>query len=209
VNEIYRSLLQQKSQIDSCLASLESTTDPPEISTQQRISYLLKEFSRELGTLRDLVKQLEPKSRIIWETRLSRFNEDLAMMRTVCDRRLGLWFRSQREQEERDVLFGTSNKRGPGDQQSQLLAEASSLKSSHGMMDAITDQSRAILDGILGQNATLKNARGKLYDLINNAGMGQSLANSIHSRERADALILYACMCVTLLIFLLLWWFVK
>ena len=77
------------------------------------------------------------------------------------------------------------------------------------MMDAITDQSKAILERILGQNATLKNARGKLYDLINNAGMGQSLSNSIHARERADALILYGCMILTLVIFALLWWFVR
>ena len=77
------------------------------------------------------------------------------------------------------------------------------------MMDAIVDQSRAVLDNLVGQNTTLKNARGKLYDLINNAGMGQTLANSIHSREYADALILYGCMILTVVIFFLLWWFVR
>jgi hypothetical protein len=77
------------------------------------------------------------------------------------------------------------------------------------MMDAITDQSRAILDQIVGQNATLKAARGKMFDLINNAGAGSSLAQAIGSRERADALIVYGCMAFTVVIFIFLWYFVK
>lgn len=208
VNGVYHSLLQLKSEIDSSLAVIEALVEPPPVSTQQKLSYLINEFSKSIESLRDLSKVLEPKSRMIWDTRATRFSEDLITMRALCDRRMGQWFRSQREQETRDLLFGGSTNKS-GDQQGELLVEGRTLQSSHGMLDAITEQSRAILDGIVGQNVTLKSARGKLYDLINSAGVGQSFANSIHSREHADAIIVYACMAFTIAIFVLLWWFVK
>jgi len=173
------------------------------------LSFLLNEFSKGIENLRDQVKNQDSKTRTIWDTRISRLTQDNAMMRAMCERRMGLISRAQKEQQDREYLFGKSSKEADGNQQQQLLAESSSLRSSQNMMDAITDQSKAILERILGQNATLKNARGKLYDLINNAGMGQSLSNSIHTRERADALILYGCMILTLVIFALLWWFVR
>ena len=209
VNEVYRTLLQIKSEIDTMLASIESQSQEPQISTQQRLSFLINEFSKSVETLRDAARILDPKSRIVWETRVSRFSEDLKTMRITCDRRLGLLFKSQKEKEDRDYLLANSASGRAGDQQAQLLTESRSLNSSHNMMDAIVDQSRAVLDNLVGQNTTLKNARGKLYDLINNAGMGQTLANSIHSREHADALILYGCMILTVVIFFLLWWFVR
>ena len=208
-SETYRTLIQYKTEIDSALAVIESSNDAPSISVQQRLSFLLNEFSKGLSSLQDQVKSEDTKSRMIWETRVSRFSEDLRMMRSVCERRMGLLFRSQKEREDREYLFGKSGVQSDGRQQQQLVAERSSLNSSHKMMDVITDQSRAILEGILGQNATLKNARGKLYSLVNNAGMGQSLSNSIHARERADAIILYGCMLLALVIFALLWWFVR
>ncbi len=204
--ETYRVLIQHKSEIDSNIATVERSNDAPPISVQQRLSFLLNEFSKGIENLRDQVKN---QDRMIWDTRISRLTQDNAMMRAMCERRMGLIFRAQKEQQDREYLFGKSSKEADGNQQQQLLAESSSLRSSHNMMEAITDQSKAILERILGQNATLKNARGKLYDLINNAGMGQSLSNSIHARERADALILYGCMILTLVIFALLWWFVR
>ena len=207
--ETYRVLIQHKSEIDSNIATVERSDDAPSISAQQRLSFLLNEFSKGIENLRDQVKNQDSKTRTIWDTRISRLTQDNAMMRAMCERRMGLIFRAQKEQQDREYLFGKSSKEADGNQQQQLLAESSSLRSSQNMMDAITDQSKAILERILGQNATLKNARGKLYDLINNAGMGQSLSNSIHTRERADALILYGCMILTLVIFALLWWFVR
>ena len=208
VNELYRILLQHKSEIDSALTTIESSSDTPSIATQQRLSFLINEFSKNLEDLKDKVKKLDPKARTTWDVRTSRFTEDLKLVKLTCDRRLGLLFKSQREQEHRDFLLGSSASVS-GDHQAQLLSERRSLDSSHNMLDSITDQSKAILDRIVGQNVTLKNAKGKMYDLINSAGIGQSLAGSIHSRERADAIILYSCMILTLIVFFLLWWFVK
>lgn len=170
--ETYRVLIQHKSEIDSNIATVERSNDAPSISVQQRLSFLLNEFSKGIENLRDQVKN---QDRMIWDTRISRLTQDNAMMRAMCERRMGLIFRAQKEQQDREYLFGKSSKEADGNQQQQLLAESSSLRSSHNMMEAITDQSKAILERILGQNATLKNARGKLYDLINNAGMGLSL----------------------------------
>lgn len=208
VNELYRILLQHKSEIDSSLTHIESSPEAPSIATQQRLSFLIEEFTRVLDDLREKVKNLDPKSRTTWDIRTSRLGEDLKLVKLTCDRRLGLLFKPQREQEHRDFLLGNSASVS-SDHQAQLLNEHRSLDSSHNMLDSITDQSKAILDRIVGQNMTLKNARGKMYDLINNAGIGQSLAGSIHSRERADAIILYICMLLTLVVFFLLWWFVK
>jgi hypothetical protein len=208
VNEYYRAILQHKAEMDASLASMESSAESPPISAQQRLAWLVKEFSRLLELLRVAVKSLDSKTRLVWDTRVSRFEEDLRVIRSTCDRRLGLLFKAQRQQEDRDLLF-QGNRDGTSSQQDQLLPEASSLRASNNMLDAITDQSKAILDGILGQNASLKNARGKLYSLINNAGLGNTMANTIHSRERADALILYACMAFTLVVFFLLWWLVR
>ena len=209
INDIYRALLQLKTEIDSLLSTMEGHAGPPSVAVQQRVSSLISEFSKSLNALKEMTTKLEVKSRMVWDTRVSRFSEDFKVIKVSCDRRLGLLFKSQKEKEDRDFLFGSSASVGLTDAQGQLLTESRSLHSSHNMMDAITDQSRAVLDRLVGQNSTLKNARGKMYDLINSAGIGQSLAGSIHSRERADAIILYGCMGFTILIFFLLWWFVR
>ena len=209
MNETYRSLLQTKSEVDSLLHTIEQTAEPPSIATQQRLSWLTTEFSKQLDTLRtDCRKIPDAKSKAMWETRVARFTEDLQVVKSTCDRRLGSLFKIQKEKENRDLLFGEGGGLGSG-KDSHLVSESRSLNSSHNMMDVITDQSRAILDQIVGQNATLKAARGKMFDLINNAGAGSALAQAIGSRERADALIIYGCMAFTVLIFFFLWYFVK
>jgi len=208
LNEIYRAILQTKSEVDSLLHTIENSPEPPSIAIQQRLSWLTTEFSKQLDSLRDESRKInDSKSKGMWETRVSRFNEDLQVIRATCDRRLGSLFKSQREKENRELLFGAGGTGLTSD--SHLVSEGRSLNSSHNMMDAITDQSRAILDQIVGQNATLKAARGKMFDLINNAGAGSALAQAIGSRERADALIVYGCMALTVLIFIFLWYFVK
>jgi hypothetical protein len=208
VNELYRLLLQHKTEIDSSLALIESNNEAPSISIQQRLSWLINEFSNTLDILKERIRKLDPRSKGVWETRVARFTEDLKVIRITCDRRLGLLFKSQREKEDREFLFGADSTK-TGDSQAHLLTEARSLNSSHTMMDTITEQSKHILDRIVGQNVTLKSARGKMYDLINKAGIGQSLAGSIHSRERADAIILYSCMSLTVVVFFIIWWFIK
>ena len=209
VNELYRLLLQHKAEIDSSLASIESSTEAPSISAQQRLSWLINEFSNTLDALKDRIRKLDPRSKTVWDTRVTRFSEDLKVVRITCDRRLGLLFKSQREKEDREFLFGNGDNPVTGSAQANLLTESRALHSSHNMMDTITEQSKHILDRIVGQNITLKSARGKMYDLINKAGIGQSLAGSIHSRERADAIILYSCMALTILVFFIIWWFIK
>jgi len=208
VNETYRAILQTKSEVDTLLHTIEQSNDAPSIATQQRLSWLTSEFSKQLDLLRVESRKINDiKSKGMWETRLARFNEDLQVIRATCDRRLGSLFKSQREKENRELLFGSGGAGSSND--SHLVSESRSLHSSHNMMDVITDQSRAILDQIVGQNATLKAARGKMFDLINNAGAGSALAQAIGSRERADALIVYGCMAFTVVIFIFLWYFVK
>ncbi len=207
INGTYKSLIQHKAEIDNILESIECSSEPPSIAIQQRLSFLVSEFSKGVDSLKtQAIKVSDPKSKGMWGVRVARFSEDLSMIRISCDRRLGLLFKSQLDKENRDFLLGDAR----GDSKSSsLVAERMSLGSSHNMMDSITDQSRAVLDRIIGQNVTLKNARGKMFDVINSAGAGSSLANLINTREKADALILYGCMFLTTIIFGLLWWFVK
>lgn len=209
VNELYRRLLQYKSDVDSSIGTFESSSDPPSVSIQQRTSWLLNEFEKGIDHLRIKIRTLDPRTRIVWDTRIARFAEDAKVMRSACERRLGAFFRTLKEEENREYLFSGPPAGVSSVLQNQLLTESNSLKSSHSMMDSITEQSRVILGGLLGQNATLKNARGKLYDLINNATVSQSMSNSISSRERVDAIIVYGCMAFTLVVFLLLWWLVR
>lgn len=208
-SEIYKNLLQYKTEIDSLLTLIESQADPPSIAIQQRLSWLIQEFSKLLEHLKILSRTFDVRTKGMWETRVSRFSEDLKVIRVTCDRRLGLLFKAQRENEDREYLFNHGASGKPTEGQAQLFSESNSLRSSHNMMDVIGEQSKSILDGLIGQNSTLKNARGKMYDLLNNAKGGSVLAQSITTRERADALILYGCMGLTILIFLLLWFFVK
>ena len=210
LNELYRTLLQNKTEVDSILHAIEETSEAPSIAIQQRLSFLISEFSKHLDSLREESNRIsDQKSRGMWTVRVSRFQEDLGVIQISCDRRLGLLFKTQREKEDRDFLFGDTKKGANGNAQNQLLTEGRSINSSHNMMDTITDQSRAVLDHLIGQNTILKGARGKMYDLINRAGAGSTLASSINTREKVDSLIVYGCMILTILIFLLLWWFVK
>lgn len=207
INETYKSLLQHKSEIDNILQSIETSSDPPSVAIQQRLSILVLAFSKNVDSIKaQATKISDPKAKGMWTIRVARFSEDLNFIRVSCDRRLGMLFKTQVDKENRELLFGESNS---DSKSSGLMAERMSLNSSHNMMDNITEQSRAVLDRILGQNVTMKNARGKMFDLINNAGAGSTLANLINTREKADALILYGCMVLTLTVFFLLWWFVK
>lgn len=207
INETYKSLIHHKSEIDSILHTLESSSDTPSIAVQQRLSFLVSEFSRGIESMKQQATKVgDQKSKGMWGVRVARFTEDMNVIRSACDRRLGLLFKNQVEKENREFLLGDSSSESKS---SGLVAERMSLQSSHNMMDNITEQSRAVLDRIIGQNATLKNARGKMFDVISSAGAGSSLANMINTREKADALILYGCMILTLVIFFLLWWFVK
>ena len=209
VDEIYRELLQCKADIDSILSSIESQNENPSIAIQQRISWLIGQFSKLLDQLKSISATMDQRSRGMWDTRILRFSEDLKVIRISCDRRLGLLFKSQREKEDRDFLFNNGASGRPTAGQSSLLSESSSLRSSHNIMDVIGDQSKAILDRLVSQNSTLKSARGKMYDLINSAKGGSAIAQSINTREKADALIVYGCMILTLLIFFALWYFIK
>jgi hypothetical protein len=205
-NDIHREILRYKSELDSNVTMLETSQAEASVAIQQRIAFLLNKFSEDLDLLSELSRTDDPKSQSLWTTRISRLNGDLTTLRSVFDRRIGLLFRSQREQMQREYIFGNVKNTSPGSEREEVLKERSSLQSSHSMIDNITEQSRAILTGVLGQNVTLKNARGKLYDLLNNVGVGSSLASSIQSRERTDALLVYSCIILTLIVFFLLWW---
>ena len=209
LNEAYKLATQSKSEVDSLLQTIEQSNEMPSVAIQQRISSLTKELTNAIEIMKSNIPKLSARSKPLWDSRVTRLHEDLNLIRIACDRRLGLLFKSQREQEERDMLFGRSRSKEPKGEGATLLAESSSLRGSHNMMDNITDQSKVILDRLVGQNTTLKSARGKMYDLINSAGISGGILNTIGSREYADAIIVYGCMALTILVFVLLWWFIR
>ena len=209
INEIHQNAVKLRSDIDVILTTIESSNQPPSVAVQQRLSFLMNEFSSMIENLKQNIHRVPDRSRPIWETKVTRLNEDQRVLRLACERRLGLLFRNQREKEQRELLFGTSKREGFGNGQQQLAAEAGALRSSHGMMDTVVDQSKAVLERLVGQNTTLKKARGKMLDLINSAGVGSSLARTISRRDDADALVVYGGMAVTVLIFFLLWVFIR
>jgi golgi SNAP receptor complex member 2 len=208
INGSYKNLIQYKSDIDSLLHGIEGSSEPPSVAIQQRLGFLVNEFSKGVESMKVQVESMsDMKSRGMWVTRVSRFSEDLKMIRASCDQRLGLLFKGQKEKEERELLFGAGSQ--SSGQESDLITERMSLNSSNNMMDNMTEQSRVVLERLIGLNVTLKNARGKMFDVISSAGAGSSLANLINTREKADALIVYGCMVLTLVVFILVWWFVK
>ena len=197
LSSLFADLQRLRIDIDECLAA------PSSVASHQRLSALIDRMERVVEEM-----QSESAPSAVWKSRISKAAEDLESARTNAARVLGR--RTAREEEEmrREQLFGPS-RNGVVTSEDLLLKERGALMSSHTAMDDIITQGRASLDNILNQNAILKGAKSRLLNLLNATGLSSALSKRIGSRERADALIVYACGLLVFLLIFILWYFLR
>ena len=164
------------------------------IAAQQRLSVHLSELESVSNVMRSL-----PKPSPVWIGRVQRVDEDLEEIKRTIDRLIG--------QRAREELLGNSRNQQTTDdaQTNALLRERSHLESAGSALDGLIAQGRSMFGGITNQNEMLKSGNRKLLDILNKSGVNVRLVQQIVGREHADALIVYACMFFTLLIFFLLY----
>lgn len=188
-------------EIDEILAKPSSS-----ISVQQRLSLLLRDFAVIVEKFKSAVG---PSPQGVWESRLRKMTEDLAEGESASKKILnGFFTKEEQERDYREKLFGElrENKTGENPER-EYLRERKALDDSHNMMDGLIAQGRAAYDNIYDQNNILKTAKGKMFDLLNAAGVSSTLAKAIGGRERVDAFIVYGCMFIVILLIIILWWF--
>lgn len=198
LSSLFADLQRLRIDIDDCLGASNS------VASRQRLAALIDRMERVVEEM----QSAEPAPSAIWQSRISKAIEDLESARTNAARVLGR--RTAREEEElrREQLFGPA-RNGSAVPEDLLLKERGSLMSSHNAIDDILSQGRASLDNIMNQNAILKGAKSRLLNLLNATGLSSALSKQIGSRERADALIVYACGLLVFLLIFILWYFLR
>lgn len=212
LDSLYRDGMRRKAELEELFQKFEASPDPnKDIATQQRLSFLAKEFTSVTQRLENGAQQLKGPQRTIWERKTGRLADDAAALTRSLDQRLGRLFRVQKEEEHRNALFGDrgSNKKSDDDPTQDLAREHRKLQESGYMLDNVLEQGRDVLRSIGVQNKTLKNTRRKLMDAANVMGLAQSLVNVIQRRQNMDKVIVYGLMVAALLLLFGLYYLFK
>lgn len=205
VDSLYRDGMRRKAELEALFEKFEQSPNPNDVATQQKLSFLAREFSQVVERLEERTQQLKGSARTLWERKTGRLSDDCRDLKNALDQRLGRMFQVQREEENRKALFGDRSNKKQDDTQ-DLVREHRKLQESNQMLDNVLEQGRDVLRSIGVQNKTIKNARRKLLDAANIMGLASSLVNVIDRRHTMDKWLVYLGMVISLLLLFGLYW---
>jgi Golgi SNAP receptor complex protein 2 len=77
------------------------------------------------------------------------------------------------------------------------------------MVDELHEMGTKALQSLGTQRNTLKNAHRKALDVANILGMSSSLLKIIERTDKVNAYVVYGCMVFTVLVVVLIWWYIR
>lgn len=210
IAETWRRLTKQKAELEKELEALVEQKGVPSVATSQRLSLLSSGFVRDVANFEADVAAMQAKEKRSWEKRAENLSEDAVQIEGSIGKQLGHFFKKQKEDSDRERLFGDKSKRGgdDGGLRSQL-SERSALEKANQMMDDVLGQGGQVFSNLLQQNQTLKLARKKLLDAANVIGVSSSLVNVIDRRQTGDKWLVYGGMVLTLFVLFSLWYLLR
>lgn len=111
---------------------------------------------------------------------------------------------------QRMALFGSSSSSTNSKDDLELeLAENGSLARSTKMVGEYLSIGRDTLNDLVSQRERLKGLQRKALDIFNYLGLSNTLMKGVEQRDLVDKWIVYIGIFVTLLIIVLIYWFVK
>jgi len=197
----------KKSELDSLLETFTLGKDKS-IAVQQRLGALTNEFSRLVNQIEsDFARvkgEFEKREREVWTRRIGKLTDEAVSFRSSLDKQLGHTYRKQLEEEQRKKLFGDSSQR---ETIQSYAREREAIHEAHGVIDEIASQGRQIIRSITSQNRVLKGARRRMLDVASSIGLSSSLLTVAGRRHATDRWLVYSCMVITIIVFILLWRF--
>lgn len=214
LGDIFPALTAMRSELDGCFEKYETGKS---VAVEQRIGALLNQFNRVLdkmkGVLAHQTHDLSSSELRLWERRIRKLEDDGELLLRSFEKQLGHIHSAQIEAAQRRKLLGDNSQKAAADAERDailgLAREREKLMSSHTMLDSITEQGRHVVDRMFLQNKTLKGAKRKLLDVGSNLGVSSSLVGVISRRHAVDRWLVYACMLITVVVFLSLYNYVK
>mmetsp|Transcript_43290 Transcript_43290/g.100335 ORF Transcript_43290/g.100335 Transcript_43290/m.100335 type:complete len:222 (-) Transcript_43290:128-793(-) len=213
VNALFSKSEHQKRELESLLAAFaEHKAAHNNVASQQRLAAMISQFSSTVENFGQEVSGLNGKNRALWERRAANLQDDLVSIQRDVDKQLGPFYKAQKEEEDRNKLFGGKESRKAqkvDDEMTALARERGSLGQASAALDDIVGQGQQILGSLVGQNKILKGARRKLLDAANAMGVSASLVSVIDRRQTGDKWLVYGGMVLTLFILFSLWYLLR
>lgn len=210
ISAVYRKCEAQKRELETGLEEFANRNGTADIATQQRLSMQMQGLQQAFSQVSEAAQRIPEKNKSIWERRVKNLEDDVNSIQISIEKQLGAFYRAQKEQDDRQKLFGDrSNKKDDDDGQKALIKEQRALQSSSAMLDNALEQGQNILGNLVNQNKTLKGAKRKLLDAANVMGVSASLVSVIDRRHTTDKWIVYGCMLLTLFVLFSLWYLLK
>eukprot|EP00931_Biecheleriopsis_adriatica_P078256 TRINITY_DN51713_c0_g1_i1.p1 TRINITY_DN51713_c0_g1~~TRINITY_DN51713_c0_g1_i1.p1 ORF type:complete len:221 (-),score=60.34 TRINITY_DN51713_c0_g1_i1:75-737(-) len=212
VSALFRKGDSLKREVDSVLETFAAPKEKQgsTVALQQRLAALFADLQATVQQIREEVSAMPEKGRGVWDRKMTRLEEDVAVMEGAVDKQLGAFYKAKREEDNRKKLFGDKKKSdGPDDDLQNLAKENKALRDSANALDEVLEQGRSILGNIVNQNKVLKNARRKLLDAANSIGVSQSLVGVIDRRQTGDKWLVYGGMAFTLFLLFSLWYLLR
>ena len=172
----------------------------------------LESLGRSVAEM-DLAANNEGARRDMWKQRVRAMADELHVLRTAFTRAQKHNPHSSYSQQAeaaavRSALFSGHSTSAPSMSAVDSFArQHDSLQRSHTLIDELQEMGTSALDSLRTQRGTLKGVHRKALDMANILGMSGSLMRLIGREEQTNAWITYACMILTVVVVLGIWWY--
>lgn len=209
--ETRRIILEARNQLETLeLASSNMQLDPAAssaVASTFRDNVVL--LGSNASSLRSLLTSEPPTRREVWKARLRDLDDQIAELRGGDVRCAARFRKIESEKMMREELFhrrpagpkkGTGFGNGDVVLRMSLADEHRSLDNSSSMVSGILGTGRNALQSLMDQKASLRKAKTKMLDVMNQIGVDRQIIASIERREYSDTLLLYGLMTVMLML---------
>ncbi len=199
-SETRRLLVTARGQLEALEHAASKGLDP---AASDAVLAGFRETVRGLAEATERLRALAGR-RPVWMARVRDLDDQLMELRSA-DARVVATFRQLR----REALVEPT--RAGGDVALALgpmsaAEEARALERSTTGAAGILATGSAVVGALLSQRRTLKGAKTKMLDVLNQMGVDRRIIHKIERRDNADRLLLYAGMAVLLVILFLAYW---
>lgn len=207
-----RIILETRNQLEALEAASANTQLDPVASATVADAFRsnVVTLSTNAQSLRSLITKEPPSRREVWKAKLRALEEQITELR-AGDARCAVRFRKiQTEQMMRDELFqrrpnndGTvkpGNGQGDAVLRMSLADEHRTLENSDNVVSNILVTGKTALQSLVDQRGKLRQAKTKMYDVLNQIGVDRKIIQSIERRQYSDTILVYSLMVVMLVL---------
>lgn len=215
VSSLFPSAQRLACEVQQELSQYESSMLSPQQQVQIEASAAthLQQLSRLLLEC-DQAAVHEGQRRDMWRQRIKLMQDECQMLTSAYERRYRAVKQQRSALQMRDELLegrtrNTLDQRPNMSAVDHLSTQHSSLQRSSDLVSEYAEMGRSALTSIRNQRVTMKSAQRRALDVASLLGLSSSLLKVIERSEKYTAAITYGCMCLTLMIVIATWYYVR